>query len=47
MVDLLLLDDLKNYKPVERTPITTDYKGYKIITMGPPSGGGVITSSNA
>ena len=35
------LEDLKNYKPIERSPITTDYKGYKVITMGPPSGGGV------
>ncbi len=32
---------MKNYKPIERTAITTDYKGYKVITMGPPSGGGV------
>ena len=37
----ITLDDLANYTPVERAPITTDYKGYKIVTMGPPSGGGV------
>jgi gamma-glutamyltranspeptidase/glutathione hydrolase len=37
----LTLDDLKNYNPIERNAIETDYKGYKIITMGPPSGGGV------
>ena len=37
----ITLDDLKNYKPIERTAITTDYKGYSVITMGPPSGGGV------
>lgn len=37
----ITLDDLSNYKPVERIPITTDYRGYKVITMGPPSGGGV------
>ena len=37
----ITLEDLKNYKPIERSPITTDYKGYKVITMGPPSGGGV------
>jgi gamma-glutamyltranspeptidase/glutathione hydrolase len=37
----ITLEDLKNYKPVERLPITTDYKGYNVITMGPPSGGGV------
>ncbi len=34
-------EDLKNYKPIERAAITTDYKGYCVITMGPPSGGGV------
>ena len=37
----ITLEDLKNYRPVERLPITTDYKGYNVITMGPPSGGGV------
>lgn len=37
----ITLDDLSNYKPIERIPITTDYRGYKVITMGPPSGGGV------
>lgn len=35
------LEDLNNYKPIERNPINTEYKGYKVITMGPPSGGGV------
>ena len=38
---IITFDDLKNYKPIERSAITTDYKGYKVITMGPPSGGGV------
>ena len=33
--------DLKNYKPVERKPITFEYKDYKIYTMPPPSSGGV------
>ncbi|HEX7357803.1 MAG TPA: gamma-glutamyltransferase [Ignavibacteriaceae bacterium] len=37
----ITLEDLKNYKPVERLPINTDYKGFRVITMGPPSGGGV------
>ena len=37
----ITLEDLANYKPIERSSISTDYKGYKIITMGPPSGGGV------
>lgn len=37
----ITLKDLSSYKPVERTPIKTDYRGYEVITMGPPSGGGV------
>ncbi|MBE0551939.1 MAG: gamma-glutamyltransferase [Ignavibacterium sp.] len=37
----ITLEDLKNYKTIERSAITTDYKGCKVITMGPPSGGGV------
>jgi len=39
---IITYEDLENYKAVERTPITSTFKGYKIITMGPPSGGGVI-----
>ena len=35
------LADLANYKAKERTPITVDYRGYKIITAPPPSSGGV------
>lgn len=38
---IITFDDLKNYQPIERSAITTDYKGYKVFTMGPPSGGGV------
>jgi gamma-glutamyltranspeptidase / glutathione hydrolase len=34
--------DMKEYKSVSRIPITADYKGYKIITAAPPSGGGII-----
>ncbi len=37
----ITFQDLTSYKPIERTPITTNYKGYKVITMGPPSAGGV------
>lgn len=37
----ITLQDLLSYKPLERPAITTDYRGYKVITMGPPSGGGV------
>jgi gamma-glutamyltranspeptidase / glutathione hydrolase len=38
---LITKEDLKNYKPVWRTPLTGDYKEYKIISMGPPSSGGL------
>lgn len=34
-------EDLKNYDAVWREPIIGDYKNYKIISMPPPSSGGV------
>ena len=34
-------DDLKNYRAVWRTPVSGQYKDYKIITMPPPSSGGI------
>jgi gamma-glutamyltranspeptidase/glutathione hydrolase len=34
--------DLSAYQSVSREPITSEYKGYKIITAPPPSGGGII-----
>ncbi len=34
-------DDLKNYEAIWRTPIEFDYKGYGIISMPPPSSGGI------
>ena len=37
----ITLDDLKNYKAVERVPLTGKYKGYDLITAPPPSSGGV------
>ena len=33
--------DLDNYKVVERKPIIGTYRGYKIISMPPPSSGGI------
>lgn len=39
---LITLDDLKNYVAKERTPITGSYRGYEIITMPPPSSGGIV-----
>lgn len=38
---LITHEDLKNYKAVWRTPVTGQYKNYKIISMAPPSSGGV------
>ncbi len=38
---LITLEDLKNYKAVERAPLTGAYHGYDIITSPPPSSGGI------
>ena len=37
----MTVEDLKNYKPVEREPLRTTYRGHEVITMPPPSSGGV------
>ncbi|KAF1023835.1 MAG: Glutathione hydrolase proenzyme [Paracidovorax wautersii] len=34
------LADLRDYRVVERTPVTGTYRGYQIVTMPPPSSGG-------
>ena len=34
-------DDLRRYTSVEREPVSTDYRGYTVHGMGPPSSGGV------
>ncbi len=34
-------EDLFNYQPVEREPVKTNYKGYDVYSMGPPSSGGI------
>lgn len=38
---LITHQDLKNYKPVWRTPMVGTYKDYKVVSMAPPSSGGV------
>jgi gamma-glutamyltranspeptidase/glutathione hydrolase len=38
---LISKDDLKNYHAVWREPVVGNYKEYKIITMPPPSSGGI------
>src|SRR5439155_21666706 len=39
---LITLDDLKNYRAKERTALTGSYRGFRIITMPPPSSGGIV-----
>ncbi len=36
----MTLEDLKNYKVVEREPVRGTYRGYQIVSMPPPSSGG-------
>lgn len=39
---LITYDDLKNYHAKFRPPVEGSYKNYTIISMGPPSSGGVL-----
>jgi gamma-glutamyltranspeptidase/glutathione hydrolase len=39
---LLTREDLEAYRAVERKPISSTYRGFKIISMPPPSSGGTI-----
>ena len=38
----ITLDDLASYEPVEREPVFGNYRGYEIISMSPPSAGGIL-----
>jgi gamma-glutamyltranspeptidase/glutathione hydrolase len=38
---LITREDLANYVPVEREPVYGTYRSYEIISMGPPSSGGI------
>ena len=38
---LITSDDLSNYETVLRKPVVGTYRGYKVISMPPPSSGGV------
>lgn len=38
---LITLADLAAYRPVERAPLRGTYRGYEILTMPPPSSGGI------
>ncbi|HSR50361.1 MAG TPA: gamma-glutamyltransferase [Acidobacteriota bacterium] len=35
-------EDLENYQPKMREPVRGTYRGYEVVSMGPPSSGGVI-----
>lgn len=39
---IISLEDLEKYESTWREPLTGNYKDYTIITMGPPSSGGLI-----
>lgn len=43
---LLTLEDLQNYRAQIREPLSFDYLGVRVITMPPPSGGGVVLLQN-
>ncbi len=38
---LITMDDLQAYHAIEREPVSGSYRGYDIITMPPPSSGGI------
>ena len=38
---IISLDDMRNYKVIERKPLSTTYRGHQVVTMPPPSSGGV------
>lgn len=39
---IITLNDLKNYRAKERTPVVFSYKDYTVVTMPLPSSGGVL-----
>lgn len=39
---IMTADDLKSYQPVVRAPVRGSYRGFEIISMPPPSSGGVV-----
>ena len=39
---IITLEDLRNYRAVERQAVTFPYKGYSVVTMPLPSSGGVV-----
>ncbi|MDO8434983.1 MAG: gamma-glutamyltransferase [Candidatus Binatus sp.] len=39
---LITANDLTNYRPIWRSPIRRQYRGYDVVAMPPPSSGGVV-----
>ena len=39
---IIAASDFATYKPVERRPITCDYRGWHVVSAPPPSSGGVV-----
>ncbi len=39
---LITARDLRDYRAMERPPVRGTYRGYDVISMGPPSSGGVL-----
>ena len=39
---VMTADDLKDYRAIERAPVHGTYRGYDIVSMPPPSSGGVV-----
>jgi gamma-glutamyltranspeptidase/glutathione hydrolase len=42
---LITAEDLKHYTAVWRSPVETMYRGYRLVTMPPPSSGGITLAS--
>ncbi|MCG9721809.1 gamma-glutamyltransferase [Shewanella sp. Isolate7] len=38
---IMTMDDLKQYRVIERQPVQGEYRGYQVISMPPPSSGGI------
>ena len=38
---VMTADDLKSYQAIERVPVRGSYRGYDVVSMAPPSAGGV------
>lgn len=37
----MITDDLEDYKPALREPVEGEYRGFRIVSMPPPSSGGL------